>query len=130
MEKLQMSQCAIMADSLLNSAQPETVNYNIDCPESGWPTLDEIPDRIKHMLRPMAETLAMLDGNAFFGMVGAHGNPWWQQYVPQAWVVFQGNGGLQGWAGEAQFVKDTQHENASVAEAYESWRLLKRMYHE
>lgn len=119
-----------MADSLLNRAQPDTVTYHIELPESGWPTLDEIPDHIKHMLRPMAETLAMLDGNAFFGDLCANGVPWWQQYVPEAWVVFQANGGQDGWAGEAQFVKDAHHENADIAEAYESWRMLKRMYHE
>jgi len=78
----------------------------------------------------MAETLAMLNGNAFFGGVDTLGNPWWHQYLPEAWVVFQDNGGLDGWAGEAQFVKDAHHENAEIAEAYESWRLLKRMYHE
>jgi len=113
----------------LTTVQQEQTTYTIQKPDTGWPTLDQIPDHIKHMLRPMAETLAMLDGNAFFGL-DTGGNPWWQQYVSEAWVVFQENGGLDGWAGEAQFVKDVLHENADVAQAYESWKLLKRMYHE
>jgi hypothetical protein len=129
LEKLQMGSGAIMADTPLKP-YPLNTTYHIFRPESGWPTLDQIPDDMKHMLRPMAETLAMLEGNAFFGHDDPHGNPWWYSYLPEAWVVFQNNGGITGWAGEAQFVKDAHHENAEVAEAYESWRLLKRMYHE
>lgn len=120
-----------MADHILTRAQPKAdLMYRIQCPESGWPALDQIPEQMRHMLRPMAETLAMLDGNAFFGNMGTAGGEWYEQYLPEAWVLFQNNGGLRGWAGEASFVKQLDHENADIAEAYESWRMLKRMYHE
>lgn len=72
----------------------------------------------------------MLDGKAFFTHVTADGSEWYEQYLPEAWVLFQDNGGLEGWAGAASFVHEHIHENLEVAQAYESWRLLKSMYHE
>ena len=49
----------------------------------------------KSKLRPIAETLAMLDGNAFFGIeTNEEGDDiWWEQYLPEAWSLYQANGG-------------------------------------
>ena len=83
----------------------------------------------KKLLRPIAEVLALLDGNAFFGMsVDDNGeDTWYEQYLPEAWAVYQGTGGGNGWASEVSWIKDSEHENESVRQAYEHWRLLKQL---
>lgn len=56
-------------------------------------------DEEKQYLRPIAETLAMLDGNAFFGMVTVNDTEWYEQYLPEAWALWSNNGGVNGWSG-------------------------------
>ena len=80
-----------------------TGRYDIPEPEGGWKT--SFSKREKRKLRPIAETLAMLDGNAFFGMGGAHEGEWYESYLPEAHALYQSNGGDKGWAGEASFAK-------------------------
>jgi hypothetical protein len=84
-------------------------------------------DDEKQMLRPIAETLSMLDGNAFLTMPMAGGREWYEQYLPEAYALFQENGGITGWAGECCWIRETNHENPSVAAAYDSWRTLKAL---
>ena len=81
----------------------------------------------KAILRPIAEVLAMFDGNAFFGLsTDENGEDmFYEQYLPDAWRVFKANGGLKGWASEASFIKVAHHENSTVEEAYQTWQLLK-----
>lgn len=81
----------------------------------------------KNMLRPIAEVLAMLDGNAFFGMTTDENGEdnFYEQYLPEAYRVFKSNGGKKGWASEASFAKIYKHENATVEEAFKTWQLLK-----
>lgn len=72
--------------------------------------LGAIPHTELAMLRPMAETLAMMDGNAFLGTEptsrpGGVAREWWEGYAPMAKAVFDSNGGLAGWASEASFAK-------------------------
>lgn len=67
--------------------------------------LEEFSTREKEMLRPIAETLAMLDGNAFFTMSTNSGKEWYEQYIPEAHRLYESNGGDNGWAGEASFIK-------------------------
>ena len=111
------------AENLISNL-PLKMSYSITAPDQGWPKVDQIPDHLTPILRPIAETLAMLDGNAFFSMdPDCH-----TQYLPEAYVLFQDNGGINGWAGKAQFVLDLNHENAEVAQAYENWRMIKRLY--
>lgn len=62
-------------------------------------------DKEKEILRPIAETLALLDGNAFFTMEGSEGKEWYEMYLPEANMIYQSNGGDNGWAGEASFAK-------------------------
>jgi hypothetical protein len=61
----------------------------------------DFSDHEKRMLRPIAETLAMLDGNAFFTMTAHDGKEWYEQYLPEAYALFKGNGGMKGWAANA-----------------------------
>lgn len=78
--------------------------YTIHEPESGWKT--EFTDAEKRKFRQMAETLAMLDGNAFFGMGSMNdGSEWYEQYLPEAHALYIANGGDEGWAGESSINK-------------------------
>jgi len=81
-------------------------------------------DQEKQWLRPIAETLALLDGNGFLG-----GQDWYETYLPQAAAIFYRNGGIAGWAGEASWIQDMRHETPAVQEAYLSWRTLKALSH-
>jgi hypothetical protein len=73
-------------------------------PKGGWRTASSFTDSERLKLRPVAETLAMLDGNAFFGM-GDGEHYWADQYLPEAHALYEANGGDNGWAGEASFAK-------------------------
>jgi hypothetical protein len=83
----------------------------------------------KEQLRPIAEVLALLDGNAFFGMsLDESGEDnWYEQYLPEAWAVFKSNGGLKGWASMTSWMRDLEHENDTVRDAHAQWRLLKKL---
>lgn len=78
--------------------------YSIPEPRNGRRKVDSFSEDEKAKLRPIAETLAMLDGNAFFG-IGDHEHYWADQYLPEASALYEANGGDNGWAGEASFVK-------------------------
>jgi len=75
--------------------------YHVDEPEGGWKL--EFTEAEKAKLRPVAETLAMLDGNAFFGTDLGNGRDWYESYLPVAHAVYESNGGDGGWAGAASF---------------------------
>lgn len=81
--------------------------YKEDIPEpvTGWRDMASFSAEEKRKLRPVAETLAMLDGNAFFGNECADGVEWYEQYLPEASAIYDANGGDNGWAGEASFAK-------------------------
>jgi len=81
----------------------------------------------KELLRPIAEIIAIMDGNAFFGMTrnDMGEDTWYEQYLPEAWAIYKGQGKDGGWIQETSWAKDRQHENDAVKDAYEQWRLLK-----
>jgi hypothetical protein len=81
----------------------------------------------KDLLRPIAEVMAIMDGNAFFGMTrdDAGEDTWYEQYLPEAYAIYKSQGKNGGWIQETSWAKDAQHENESVKDAYQNWRLLK-----
>lgn len=81
----------------------DKLEHLIEKPKSGWKTTSS--KNYKKILRPIAETLALLDGNAFFGVeTDKNGQDiWYEQYLPQAKVLYENNGGRHGWAGFASF---------------------------
>jgi hypothetical protein len=95
----------------------------------GKPTKTKFTDKQKKQLRPIAEVLAIIDGNAFFGMsVDESGEDnWYEQYLPEAWQIFKTLGQDKGWISQASWMKDLEHENDSVRQAHEHWRLLKQL---
>lgn len=87
----------------------------------------EWTDEEKKMLRPIAETLALLDGNAFFTQKLLDNRDWYEQYLSEAATIFWENGGIGGWPGEVSWIKDLTHESEAVKEAYISWQTLKKL---
>lgn len=77
--------------------------YSIAEPEGGFRAHGSFAPGEKAKLRPIAETLAMLDGNAFFGMSAGDHEDWSDQYLPEAAALYDANGGDGGWAGKASF---------------------------
>jgi len=62
-------------------------------------------DRLR--LRPVAETLAMIDSNGFFGTTYTDKDgterDWHESYLPDAAALVASNGGWEGWPGAASF---------------------------
>jgi hypothetical protein len=83
--------------------------------------------REKIILRPIAEVIAILDGNAFWGLsVTPDGEDnWYEQYLTEAWMVYNNNPGVV--KGTSWYSDHMEHENETVADAYNNWRLLKML---
>jgi len=81
----------------------------------------------KRILRPIAEVIAIMDGNAFFGIQKDDNgsDTWYEQYLVEAWMIASYKNKINGWVKETSWVKDMTHENPSVEEAYNNWQLLK-----
>ena len=103
--------------------EPEfhTVRYELHLPKD---MRTEFTEEENRKLRPIAEVLALLDGNAFFTMTLGNGMEWYEQYLPEACCIYEQTGG---WCDEVSWIKDLQHENDAVREAYESYRMLKAL---
>jgi hypothetical protein len=85
------------------------IHYDIPMPEGGWREVESFDQAEVEKLRPIAETLAMLSGNAFFGNTypdrEGKDRQWYEMYLPQAHALYEANGGDAGWAGESSFAK-------------------------
>ena len=100
--------------------------YEIDLPEN--PRRDFTVEE-KVLLRPIAETLAMLDGNAFFSMSPDNEPEWYEQYLPEAWELWHSNGGLAGWAGQTSWGREHQmrEHNPAVKEVWQQYQTMVRL---
>lgn len=103
-----------LSRSYFLSIDPKFINHN-------WSEYE------KRVLRPIAETIALLDGNAYFPHKLPDGREWFEQYLPEAATIFYDNGGIDGWAGHMSWVSEQKHENTSVREAYVTWQVLKKL---
>jgi hypothetical protein len=94
--------------------------YEIEEPDGGWRRVFTDDERRK--LRPMAETLAMLDGNAFFGISVDH----YESYLTEADAVYRNNGGDDGWASTASWIQDlrTIQQDPTLKDAYDKLQVL------
>jgi len=79
----------------------------------------------KQILRPIAETLSLLDGNRFFSLKLENGKEWYEQYLPDAATIFYSNGGITGRLAELSWIKEKTHENDAVRDAYVNWKTIK-----
>lgn len=91
------------------------------------PKKQKFTNKEKQILKPIAEVLCLLDGNAFFGIsTDEWGDDiWYESYLPEAYVIYKANGGNKGWAHEVSWIKEANHENDSIKDAYQNWQLLK-----
>lgn len=105
--------------------RPNTRTYQIEVSEEYHGRV--FSDTEKSYLRPIAETLALIDGNAFFTGQLPDGKEWYEQYLPEAASVFYQNGGSTGWPSDTSWMKNLTHESPAVEEAYHSWQALKRL---
>jgi len=79
----------------------------------------------KEILRPIAEILAVLDGNAFFSMDLLEGKEWYEQYLPEAKSIFDSTGGYDGAIMNTSWVRDMHPTNPAVREAYNTYKTIK-----
>ena len=97
---------ALAAADLAHTAwakSPDNRKYVIERPADGWRQVSSFTDNEKARLRPVAETLAMLDGNAFFGMNVIDGDDvHYEQYLPEAAAIAEAN---NGWFALTSFVR-------------------------
>lgn len=109
--------------NITNNKQPniQTITYKIKVSDED--IAHKFTEDEKNILRPIAETLAMLDGNAFFDM---HSDIY-KSYLPEARALFNNSGGINGWAGGVSWIRDLKHETPAVAEAYRQYRVLKEL---
>lgn len=103
------------------------MEYSIGCYQEDLRDWESFSEEERDMLRPIAETFAMLDGNAFFGTELRDGHEWYEQYLPEAYCLFKNNGGMTGWAGEVSWLKGAHQDNPAVKEAWESYLTLRRL---
>lgn len=71
--------------------------YTIMEPKDGCRAADSFTPEEKARLRPIAEVLAMLDGNAFFGATTDDDgeDTWYEQYLPEAHALISTSSGWQ-----------------------------------
>ena len=103
------------------------VTYEMVLPDD--PRMDFSPEE-KALLRPIAETLAMLDGNAFFAhTLDEHGKEWYEQYLSEAWHLWDGNGGGSGWARDMGHVREAllRAENPMLQSLWEQYQTALRL---
>lgn len=80
------------------------VTYTITAPKGGFRDVSTFTDEEKKSLRPVAETLALLDGNAFFGATRNESgdDTFYEQYLPEAAALVAANGG---WSSLTSFAR-------------------------
>jgi hypothetical protein len=71
----------------------------------------------------------MLDGNAFFGNDLGNGIEWYEQYLPEAWEVWNGHGGLDGWGGLTSWGQERRlrETNPAVMELWDQYQTLLKL---
>lgn len=104
-------------------AGPREVTYKVQRPEGGWKR--NFTDEDKQKLLPIAETLAMMDGNAFLTNPGVA-----ESYLPEAHAIYESNGGDTGWASECSWIQNLCknlrmiQEDATLQDAYDKLQVL------
>ena len=104
------------------------ITYSIPYNDGELRTRSQFTPEEKAILRPIAETLAMLDGNAFFSMGNFIGHEIYESYLGLAYVLFTANGGMTGHAGQASWIKPL--ENPIVKEAWNNFQIVKALAEE
>lgn len=106
----------------MNDDEYYTLTYSIDVRKEYLK--NQFSEDEKELLRPIAETLAILDGNAFFNLPLNNGKAWYEQYLPEADYLFHYCGGKHP---DASWMKERNHPNPSVREAWENYQIIKKL---
>jgi len=96
--------------------------YEIKEPAGGWRIgTAEYSDEYKQKLRPIAETLALLDGNNISGPV-LH----YTGYLIEADAVYRNNGGENGWASKTGWIQDLNiiQKDPTLRDVYDKLQIL------
>ena len=90
------------------------LGFKVDRPEGGWRRV--FPPDYVEILQPIAETLAMMDGNAFFG------KNWesWINYLPEADAVYRQNDSPD----NVSWLQHYQHEDPTLQDAWNKYLML------
>jgi len=88
--------------------------YTLQRLDGGWRRV--FPPDYVEILQPIAETLAMLDGNAFFG------KSWesWIQYLPEADALYRANGEPK----DVSWLEHCHHEDPTLQDAWNKYQTL------
>tara|TARA_R110000868_G_scaffold9620_6_gene47567 strand:- start:4907 stop:5197 length:291 start_codon:yes stop_codon:yes gene_type:complete len=71
---------------------------------------------LEEYIGPIAEVLALIDSGDIRD---------WEQHLPYAYGIYVSH---KSKSHNASWIKDLDHENAQVYNAYKNWRMLKAMY--
>ena len=98
---------------------PMETSYKVQRPSGGWKRNFNEQERAK--LLPIAETLAMMDGNAFFSIDNVIDG-----YLPEAHAIYESNGGDTGWASHCSWVHDSRmiQEDITLKDIYDKLQVL------
>jgi hypothetical protein len=89
-------------------------NYICNQLDGGWRRVFP-PDYIE-VLKPISETLAMLDGNCWY----FPDNPSWIQYLPEADAVYRANSCPE----SVSWLKHFHHEDPTLQDAWNKYQML------
>jgi len=89
-------------------------SYTVSRLDGGWRRV--FPPDYVEILKPIAETLAMLDGNAFFGP------DWesWVNYLPEADAVYRTNGKPN----DLSWLEHYHHDDPTLQDAWNKYKTL------
>ena len=89
-------------------------HYKVQRLDGGWRRV--FPPEYVEVLQPVAETLAMLDGNAFFGPEWES----WVNYLPEADAVYRANSCPE----SLSWLKHHRHEDPTLQDAWNKYQTL------
>lgn len=89
-------------------------NYRVERLDGGWRRV--FPPDYVEILKPIAETLAMLDGNAFFGP----GWESWIHYLPEADALYRSNGEPD----NLSWLEHYNHKDPTLQDAWDKYQTL------
>lgn len=88
--------------------------YTVHRLSGGWRRI--FPPDYVEVLKPIAETIAMLDSNCYY----FPGNPSWVQYLPEADAVYRANSKPEC----VSWLKHHHHEDPTLQDAWNKYQTL------
>lgn len=88
-------------------------NYTVYRLDGGWRRV--FPPEYVDIIKPIAETLAMLDGNAFFDNLET-----WVNYLPEADAVYRSSSKPK----KLSWLEHRQHQDPTLQDAWDKYQTL------